>query len=160
MEQNLDEIFYSLVSFDVEPEYHLWFKKPFRMHLSDAALTPSEGPRYLLICEVTAEGAIAVDAEGEERPVTRDFIVGHWGPKLSFFYPSKNKDIYLAKGTDVPDVLAVQKSLKEIGYEVETTGTYDEHTFQGVMKFQGDLGLKADGIAGPRTRALLFQMSK
>jgi general secretion pathway protein A len=160
MEQNLDEVPYNLVSFNVDPEYHLWFKKPFRIHLSDDTATPSEGPRYLLIREVTEEGAIAVDAEGEERPVTRDFIVSHWGPKLSFFYPSKNKDIYLAKGTDVPDVLEVQKSLKEIGYEVEATGNYDEHTFQGVMKFQGDLGLKADGIAGPRTRALLFQMSK
>jgi peptidoglycan hydrolase-like protein with peptidoglycan-binding domain len=64
------------------------------------------------------------------------------------------------KGTDVPDVLAVQRSLKEIGYEVETTGIYDEATFQGVKKFQEDLGLKSDGIAGPRTRALLFQMAK
>jgi hypothetical protein len=78
-----------------------------------------------------------VDAEGEERPVTRDFIVSHWGPKLSFFYPSKNKDIYLAKGTDVPDVLEVQKSLKEIGYEVETTGNYDEHEIPGGSGLKG-----------------------
>jgi general secretion pathway protein A len=160
MEQNLDEVFYNLVSFNVEPEYHLWFKKPFRIHLSDATPTPSGGSRYLLIRQVTEEGAIAVDAEGEDRPVSRDFIVSHWGLRLSFFYPYKNKDTYLVKGTDVPDVLTVQRSLKEIGYEVETTGIYDEATFQGVKKFQGDLGLKADGIAGPRTRALLFQMSK
>jgi general secretion pathway protein A len=160
MVQNLDEVFYNLVSFDVEPEYHLWFKKPFRIHLADATQTPLENPRFLLIREVTEEGAIAIDAEGKERPVSRDFIVGHWGSRLSFFYPYKNKDAYLVKGTDVPDVLAVQSSLKEIGYEVETTGIYDEATFEGVKKFQGDLGLKADGIAGPRTRALLFQMSK
>ncbi|MGD9076951.1 MAG: AAA family ATPase [Desulfobacteraceae bacterium] len=160
MEQSLDEVFYNLVSFNVEPEYHLWFKKPFRIHLSDATPTPSGGPLYLLIRQVTEEGAIAVDAEGEDRPVSRDFIVSHWGLRLSFFYPYKNKDTYLVKGTDVPDVLTVQRSLKEIGYEVETTGIYDEATFQGVKKFQGDLGLKADGIAGPRTRALLFQMSK
>ena len=160
MEQNLDEIFYNLVSFDVEPEYHLWFKRPFRIHLSKAAPTPSEGPRYLLIFEVTQEGAIAIDAEGAKRPVTRDFIVSHWGPRLSFFYPSTNKDAYLVKGMDVPAVLAVQRALKEIGYEVETTGIYDEATFRGVKKFQEDLRLKADGIAGPRTRALLFQMSK
>jgi general secretion pathway protein A len=159
MERNLDEVPYNLVSFNVEPEYHLWFKKPFRIRLSDAS-TPSEGPRYLLVLEVTEEGAIVVDAEGEERSITRDFIVSHWGPKLSFFYPHKNKDTYLVKGMNVPDVLAVQKRLKEIGYEVEPTGIYDEATFQGVKKFQGDLGLKADGIAGPRTRALLFQMSK
>jgi hypothetical protein len=160
MEQNLDEVFYNLASFNVEPEYHLWFKKPFRIHLPDATETPSEGRRFLLIRQVTEEGAIAVDAEGEDRTVSRDFIVSHWGSRLSFFYPYENKDTYLVKGTDVPDVLAVQRSLKEIGYEVETTGIYDEATFQGVKKFQEDLGLKSDGIAGPRTRALLFQMAK
>lgn len=160
MEQNLDEVPYHLVSFNVDLEFHLWFKKPFRIHLPDDNRTPSGGPGYLLIREVTEEGAIAVDAEGEERPVTRDFIVDHWGPRLSFFYPSKNKNIYLKRGMDLPDVLDVQKRLKEIGYKVETTGTYDEHTYQGVMKFQEDLGLKADGIVGPRTRALLFQISK
>lgn len=160
MEQTLDEVFYNLVSFNVEPEYHLWFKKPFRIHLPDAGLMPSEGPRYLLIREVTEEGAIAIDSEGKERPLSRDFIVSHWGSRLSFFFPDKNEDTYLVKGTDVPDVLTVQRSLKQIGYEVQTTGIYDEATFQGVKKFQADLGLKADGIAGPRTRALLFQMSK
>ncbi len=159
IDQDIDEVPYSLVIFDVEPEYHLWLKKPFRIHLSEAAPTPSEGHRYLLILEVTEEGAIAVDAEGERRPVTRDFIVRHWGPRLSFFYPSKNTDAYLVKGMDVPAVLHVQRSLKGIGYKVETTGIYDEATFRGVTKFQKDLGLKADGIAGPRTRALLFQVS-
>jgi general secretion pathway protein A len=160
MEQNPDQVFYNLVSFNVEPEHHLRFKKPFRIHLSNAAQPSSEGPRYLLIQKVTEEGAIAVDADGEERPVSRDFIVTHWGPRVSFFYPSKNKNMYLVKGKDVPDVLAVQSSLKDLGYEVQTTGIYNETTFQGVKKFQEDLHLKADGIVGPRTRALLFQMSK
>jgi general secretion pathway protein A len=159
-EQNWDEIFYNLVFFDVEPEYHLWFKKPFRVHLSNAAQTPSAGPRFLLIRQVTEDGAIAVDANGEERPVSRNFIVNHWGSTLSFFYPDKTKDSYLVRGTDVPDVLTVQRSLKELGYELETTGIYDEATVKGVKKFQDDLGLKTDGIVGPRTRALLFQMSK
>jgi type II secretory pathway predicted ATPase ExeA len=159
-ERNLDEVLYELVFFDVEPEYHIWFKKPFRIHISHTAQMPSEGPRFLLIREITEGGAIAIDAEGKERPVSRDFILSHWASRLSFFYPYKHKDAYLVKGTDVPDVLAVQGSLKEIGYDVEATGIFDEATFEGVKKFQGDLGLKADGIAGPRTRALLFQMSK
>ncbi|UCF57734.1 MAG: peptidoglycan-binding protein, partial [Deltaproteobacteria bacterium] len=157
--QDLNEAPFSLVSFNVEPKYSMMFKKPFRVHLSDPVSTPLAGPHYLLIREVTEEGAIAVDAEGKERPVTRDFILKHWGAKLSWFYPHKNKDLYLKKGMDVPDVLAVQRTLNEIGYGVEPTGVYDDPTFQGVKKFQRDLGLKADGIAGPRTRALLFQMS-
>jgi general secretion pathway protein A len=158
-EKNLDEILYDLVFFDVEPEYHLWFKKPFRIHTSDATQTPLGDPQFLLIREVTEEGAIAVDADGEERAVSRDFIVSHWGSRLSFFYPYNDKNTYLVKGSDVPDVLEVQRNLKELGYQVEITGIYDRTTFGSVKKFQGDLGLKADGIVGPRTRALLFQMS-
>jgi len=158
IDQNLDEISYSLVSFNIEPEYHVLFKKPFRIQLSEATSTPPVDPGYLVIREVTEEGAILVDAEGKDRPVTRDFLLNHWKPKLSWFYPYK-KRANLVKGMDVPDVVAVQKSLKALGYEVEATGIYDEFTFQGVKKFQTELGLQADGIAGPRTRALLFQMS-
>jgi peptidoglycan hydrolase-like protein with peptidoglycan-binding domain len=41
---------------------------------------------------------------------------------------------------------------------VNPTGVYDESTFNGVMKFQEDFGLMADGIVGLRTRALFYQM--
>ncbi len=156
--ENPDEISYSLVSFNIEPEHHVLFKKPFRIHLSVTPSAPSDGPRYLVIRKVTEEGAIVVDAEGKERPVTRDFLLNHWKPKLSWFHPYK-KRANLVKGMDVPDVLEVQENLKAMGYEVEITGIYDESTFQGVKTFQRELGLQDDGIAGPRTRALLFQMS-
>ncbi len=62
-------------------------------------------------------------------------------------------------GMNVPDVLGVQRILRDIGYLLEPTGIYDESSFYEVMKFQRDFSLLADGIAGPRTRALLFQMT-
>ena len=57
------------------------------------------------------------------------------------------------------DVLRVQRILGERGYLVPATGVYDEATFQAVMKFQVDLGLNADGIVGPQTMSLLYQMT-
>jgi len=146
-----------LVSFTIDPEYYVMFKKPFRVHLSDSTSLPFS--RYLLIREIISDGAIAVDARGRERSVTRDFILRHWGQKVSWVYPYKSKNINLVKGMSVPDVLIVQRILNEIGYLVEPTGIYDESTFHEVIRFQKVFGLMADGIVGRRTRALLFQMT-
>ena len=58
-----------------------------------------------------------------------------------------------------PDVGKIQRILNEIGYLVNPTGFYGELTFRNVLRFQKDFGLVADGIVGPQTRALLFQMA-
>jgi len=148
-----------LVSFELGPEYYVMFKKPFRVRLSDPNDPSVTMDRYLLIREVTEEGAIAVNAGGKARPVSREFILNHWGRQVSWVYPYKDKNVNLMVGMSVPDVLGIQRILGEIGYLLDPTGIYDEPTFYEVMKFQKDFGLLADGIAGPRTRALLFQMT-
>ena len=60
---------------------------------------------------------------------------------------------------ETPDVLTVQNTLNGMGYLVESTGYYGDLTAGAVTKFQIDFGLKPDGIVGPKTRALLFQMT-
>ena len=147
-----------LFSFDVAPEYYVMLKKPFRIHLSAPLSSSLTSPSYLLIHRIKDDGAIAVDAEGKEQVIVRDFILRHWGGKISWVYPYKNKDIRLIKGTRVSDVLEIQKILNNIGYLVDLTGVYDEATINGVTKFQADFGLMADGVVGLRTRALLYQM--
>ncbi len=147
-----------LFSFDVAPEYYVMFKKPFRIHLPDYLSSSLTSPRYLLIHRVKDDGAIAVDSEGKEQEIVRGFILRHWDQKISWVYPYKNKGIRLMKGMRVPDVLEIQRILNNIGYIVNPTGVYDESTFNGVMKFQEDFGLMADGIVGLRTRALFYQM--
>ena len=147
-----------LFSFDVAPEYYVMFKKPFRIHLPDSLSSSLTSPRYLLIHRVKDDGAIAVDSEGKEQKIVRDFILRHWDQKISWVYPYKNKGIRLMKGMQAPDVLEIQRILNNIGYMVTPTSVYDESTFNGVMKFQEDFGLMADGIVGLRTRALFYQM--
>ena len=84
----------------------------------------------------------------------------NWGGEVSFVYPSLWGRTYLSKGSEDTRVLWVQKVLKGMGYMVETTGHYDEKTKRAVRKFQREFGLGADGIVGPRTAALLYQMSE
>jgi len=164
-DHDMNEIHLGLFSLYAEPEHYIMFRKPFRVQVADPELAESHGqgdplpsPRYLLIREVTADGAVAVDAEGKERPITRDFILTHWEKEVSWMYPYENKGVNLIKGMSGPDVVKLQQTLDEIGYTVKPTGLYDQPTFHQIMRFQDDFGLKADGIVGTRTKGLLYQM--
>jgi general secretion pathway protein A len=161
-----------MISFNIEPKYFMRFKKPFRVLLTHFSPFESPSPfsvgtgsnlisssRYLLIREVTADDIIAIDADGKEREVARDFFKSYGEQKVSWIYPYEGKKIDLIKGMSSPGVLNVQKTLKKLGYLVELTGVYDNATFRCVMKFQNYFGLSPDGIVGPRTRAFLYQVS-
>ncbi|MFC1867518.1 AAA family ATPase [Thermodesulfobacteriota bacterium] len=154
--QDLDGRHLSLVKFNMKPEYYIVLKKPFRVSLAGS----TEPYNYLLIRYTQEDGAVAIDANGKDRKISRDFILRQWGQEVSWVYPPKTNGNILLKGMSVPDVLELQKTLIELGYLVEPTGIYDQLTFQETMKFQKYFGLDADGIAGPRTRALLYQMVK
>jgi type II secretory pathway predicted ATPase ExeA len=148
-----------LVSLTMGPEYHMLFKKPFLVRLSTAVSSSLPSPRYLLIRELTDEGAVVIDADGKEHPVTKDFISRNWGLKISWFFPYKNKDIQLKKGMNSNDVLEVQTVLNKTGYPVESNGMFNESTFHELVRFQKDFGLAADGIVGPQTMAVLYLIS-
>jgi general secretion pathway protein A len=150
----------SLVTFDLAPEYFVMLKKPFRVQRFSPSNGSTATPLYLLIRQVTEGGAVAIDAGGREWLLARDFIMRHWGGKVSWIYLHKEKKESLEKGMDVPEVLQIQKILQDIGYLVEPTGFYNASTFSAVRAFQRDFGIPADGIVGLRTRALLFQMSQ
>jgi general secretion pathway protein A len=167
-----DNIHLVLFSFDTEIESHTMFKQPFRVLLArsgpskttgsvsaDLPSNPTSSLRYLLIREVTDDGALAVDVEGNDRLVTRDFLQSNWGKKVSWVYPYENRGADLVKGMRGQGVLKVQKTLKKIGYPVGITGIHDDSTFRSIMELQAHFGLIPDGIVGPRTKALLYQMS-
>lgn len=157
---NIDDFDLGLVSFRVAPEYFTLFKKPFRVKLS--GLLPLSVPRpcYLLICEVTYNSVIAIDGEGNRRPVNRDFILAHWGGTVSAVYPYGESVTYLGSGMKSPAVLKIQRVLDSIGYPVEPNGVFDDQTSREVIRFQRDFDLNEDGIVGRRTMALLFQMTE
>jgi general secretion pathway protein A len=160
-----NKVYLGLYSCYVNPKQYIMFKKPFRVRVDRLAhhpdLSPAVAlplPRYLLVREVTADGAIAIDAEGKERLITKDFILTHWGQEVSWVYPYEKKKTRLEKGMRGPDVTKLQQTLNELGYSVEPTGLYDESTFQQVIRLQDDFALMADGIVGTRTKGLLYQM--
>jgi len=146
----------TLVSMDIGPEYHVMFKKPFRVRSSQGT---NPAPAYLVVAEVTQGGALVIDAAGKKQEVKREFLISHWGGRISWPYLPKGQDKPLIQGMRGPDVLEVQKLLEKIGYLAEPTGVYDQPTYEEVMRLQRNVGLRPDGIVGPRTRAILYLMS-
>jgi type II secretory pathway predicted ATPase ExeA len=151
---DFEESYPDLVSYNISPEYYVSLKKPFRVSMS----TPVSPERYLVIKNTSDKGATAIDADGKERIIDRDFIINNWGGEVSWVYPMPKRTTTLVQGAGAPEVLELQKALNGVGYILKATGIYDQATFQEIMKFQKDFDLHVDGIAGPKTRALLYQM--
>lgn len=71
--------------------------------------------------------------------------------------PSSGMTRVLKPGVSGGDVQQLQTRLKELGFEVSPTGSYDSRTERAVESFQRSQGLKVDGDAGRNTlRALGF----
>ena len=147
----------SLVSFPLSVEYYTLLKKPFRI---DTPVHMHRGPAaYLLIRHVTPEGAVALNADGNTQNLTRDFILEHWGGQVTWVYPYVDNRFFLNQGMQSPAVLTLQELLQNLGYLVTPNGFFDQQTCEEVKKFQDEFGLKADGVVGSRTLALLYQMA-
>ena len=55
------------------------------------------------------------------------------------------------------DVKKLQKSLKDLGYEIDVDGDFGEKTKAALEEFQTKNGLKVDGIFGPDTNKIMNQ---
>ncbi|MCK9221168.1 MAG: peptidoglycan DD-metalloendopeptidase family protein [Limnochordia bacterium] len=64
----------------------------------------------------------------------------------------------LEQGMKGSDVMELQRRLAELGYAVEPDGVFGAQTKNAVKIFQADFNLKADGIAGPKTFAVLGEV--
>lgn len=62
-----------------------------------------------------------------------------------------------AVSTTKDDVVWYQQQLVTLGFEIKVDGIPGRQTDAAVRKFQGDHGLKVDGIVGPATRATMIR---
>jgi len=72
-----------LVSLDLGPEYAMMLKRPFRIRIPGIRTASLPFVRYLLVCELSDEWGVVIDADGKEQMVSADFILGRWGTKIS-----------------------------------------------------------------------------
>jgi peptidoglycan hydrolase-like protein with peptidoglycan-binding domain/3D (Asp-Asp-Asp) domain-containing protein len=98
-----------------------------------------------------------------------EFGAGYFGPrtreKIEAVIENRRKDLLpkynLGKDDDGEEVKKLQQALKDLGYDIEVTGVYDEQTIKAVFEFQkdnevindeGDIGA---GYFGPQTYTVL-----
>ncbi len=62
----------------------------------------------------------------------------------------------LRRGAGGDEVRALQWLLTRLGYRTAITGTYDRATWRALRRFEGDVGLRVDGILDARTRRALL----
>jgi general secretion pathway protein A len=161
------EVHWGLFFFYAQPEHHVMFRKPFRVEVAgpadDPVMTPPDmappSSQYLLVREITANNAVVIDADSKEQLVTRDFILTHWADEVCWLYPYEDNDVSLVRGMRGQNIVRLQYALNQIGYPVEPTGLFGEKTFDQVVNFQTDFGLRSDGAVGTRTKGLLYQMT-
>lgn len=85
----------------------------------------------------------ATPEEPEEKPQEEKF----WPPRM------------ICKGMSGPDVIVLQAILAARGYSVTAiNGVFDDSTYKATRKFQEDNNLDVDGIAGPKTWAVLTKL--
>ncbi|HET9729382.1 MAG TPA: L,D-transpeptidase family protein [Acidimicrobiia bacterium] len=67
----------------------------------------------------------------------------------------------LREGASGPDVAALQRRLRDLGYWLDdANGVYDTTTAHAVVAFQKSGALERDGVVGPLTRAALERASR
>jgi general secretion pathway protein A len=150
------DVYPGLFTFEGDPGLYRRFLRPFRIRIKSDG---KDGPGYILIKEVTVGGAVALDADGNQRALTEDYILSHWDGEISWIYPYEPVSGRLTEGMSGLAVLRIQQTLHELGYAVEPRGVYDGPTFGEVMRFQLNHGLRADGAVDTSTKALLYQMT-
>ncbi|NLD36349.1 MAG: AAA family ATPase [Desulfatiglans sp.] len=146
----------SLETFELSPEYYITLKKPFVLKTNRDA----PNGKYLLITSVNEKGAVCQDTEGNPREIDKLFLFENWGRAVTWIFPVYAGDQIYGIGMEGPAISRLQKILQAKGYLVQVNGIYDTSTFNEMKRLQGDFGLRVDGVAGPRTNALLYQMAE
>ena len=98
----------------------------------------------------------------ESRPVRVSFeeLAEYWNGRAWVIWQSFEPiPSVMVRGERGRGVAWLQTALAELGYyQGETSGSFDEPTFEGVRAFQINHAIEADGAVGPRTQMLLYDL--
>ncbi|MDE0887540.1 MAG: AAA family ATPase [Myxococcota bacterium] len=97
---------------------------------------------------------------GTESPlrISLETLESHWdGGAWVIWNPYVNLPNEISEGSRGVGVLWLQDALSRLGYlGTHMSGVFDQASHEGVMRFQGEHAVAADGVAGPRTQMLIY----
>lgn len=146
-----------IVSFRTDVEHVRKFLRPFRAGF----FAKDNGPDgHVVVTRVTATGFLVSSLEKYQKEISTQEFEADFSGALVWLIPEKLWASRVYAGMQGPLVQWVQETLDSAGYNLVMDGVYGPRTARAVRFFQKDFGIRADGVAGPSTIRLLYQISQ
>lgn len=146
-----------IVSFRARAEVVKFFQRPFRASLK--GLEDSQGGHAVVVGSFSG-GFVVSDAAGNPVEVSLDDFEKRFSGGLVWLIPEKLWINRIGLGDKGPLVNWIQDVLIHGGYSLSKDGVYGPRTSQAIKSFQTDFGIRADGVAGPTTIGLMYQLAQ
>ncbi len=145
-----------IVSFRASGEIIRFFRRPFRASIRGLGNSPGG---HAVVQGTLAQGYILSDAAGNMVEVSLPDFEALFSGGLVWLIPEKLWINRISSGMKGPMVTWVQEVLIEAGYVLDQDGVCGPQTSRAIKSFQRDFGMRADGVAGPSTIGLLYQLA-
>ena len=146
-----------IVSFRARTGIVRFFQRPFRASLK--GLEDSPGGHAVVVGSY-GEGFVVSDAAGNPVEVSLEDFEKRFSGGLVWLIPEKVWINRIGLGDEGPMVNWIQDVLADGGYNLVQDGVYGPRTAETIKRFQTDFGVRADGVAGPTTIGLMYQLAK
>ncbi|ACL06817.1 Peptidoglycan-binding domain 1 protein [Desulfatibacillum aliphaticivorans] len=146
-----------IVSFRARAEVVKFFQRPFRASLK--GLEDSQGGHAVVVGSFS-DGFVVSDAAGNLVEVSLDDFEKRFSGGLVWLIPEKLWINRIGLGDKGPLVNWIQDVLIHGGYSLSKDGVYGPRTSKAIKSFQTDFGIRADGVAGPTTIGLMYQLAQ
>lgn len=134
------------------------FRLPFVLKVQSAGSSENS---YLVIDSMDDDGYTYVMPDGRKQRAPRDNLGRIWSGSTIIFPPALPDERPFTMGVKGKDVRTLQARLQRLGYPVEEVdGRFGPVTRKAFKQFQKDFNLEPDGIPGPRSMAVLYQLEK
>ena len=131
-------------------------RRPCILELNEPEATSST---HCILRGLSQKGVLIQRAGEEAGVIEKDALGEIWFGSAWLLWPRAIKVGVLKKSAKGKAVVGLQEGLARLGYfDVEPSGIFDEETRRAVMAFQRDLHLRVDGVAGPLTYGMLYQL--
>ena len=145
-----------IVSFRAKSDIAGFFQRPFRASLN--GLDDSQGGHAVVVGSFSG-GFVVSDGAGNPVEVSLQDFEARYSGGLVWLIPEKLWINRVGLGAKGPLVNWMQEVLVDGGYSLAKDGVYGPRTAKAVKRFQSDFGIRADGVAGPSTIGLMYQLS-
>ncbi|MBI9076451.1 MAG: AAA family ATPase [Desulfatibacillum sp.] len=146
-----------IVSFRARGDIVGFFQRPFRASLK--GLDDAQGGHAVVVGSFPG-GFLVSDSAGNLVEVSKQDFEERYSGGLVWLIPEKLWINRINTGMKGALVNWIQEVLAEGRYALVQDGVFGPQTARAIKGFQTDFGIRADGVAGPSTIGLMYQLAR